>query len=190
MHSRKSQAYRTKASAKFRDESNLVMFSSDVSARGMDYEGVSLVLQVGLTERAQYIHRLGRTARAGMEGQGILLICPFERCILGELKDLPINRMSTEEVDALCATPMRQELHRVWSTVSKNQELRLAGEQAYQAFLGYYNSNTRRLGWNSTTLVSTANLYATYLGLTSQPVLLKRTVGKMGLKGVPGLLVQ
>ena len=36
-----------------------------VSARGMDYPGVTFVLQVGLTEREQYIHRLGRTARAG-----------------------------------------------------------------------------------------------------------------------------
>merc|ERR1712137_984064 len=63
----KSQPYRTKASAKFRDQGNIVMFSSDVSARGMDYEGVTLVLQVGLTDKEQYIHRLGRTARAGME---------------------------------------------------------------------------------------------------------------------------
>ena len=43
------------------------------SSRGMDYPDVSLVVQVGLTERDQYIHRLGRTARAGKDGEGVML---------------------------------------------------------------------------------------------------------------------
>jgi superfamily II DNA/RNA helicase len=45
----------------------------------MDYPGVSFVLQVGVTSREQYIHRLGRTARAGKEGSGLILLAPFER---------------------------------------------------------------------------------------------------------------
>jgi ATP-dependent RNA helicase MSS116 len=55
IHSRKSQAQRTKTSDIFRDGKNLVLFSSDVSARGMDYPDVTFVLQVGLTEREQCI---------------------------------------------------------------------------------------------------------------------------------------
>ena len=44
----------------------LLLFTSDVSARGMDYPDVTAVVQVGLpSDRAQYVHRLGRTARAG-----------------------------------------------------------------------------------------------------------------------------
>ena len=39
----------------------------------MDYPDVTLVVQVGLTERDQYIHRLGRTARAGKDGEGVML---------------------------------------------------------------------------------------------------------------------
>jgi ATP-dependent RNA helicase MSS116 len=61
IHSRKSQSQRTKCSDEFRDGKNLILFSSDVSARGMDYPDITFVLQVGLTEREQYIHRLGRT---------------------------------------------------------------------------------------------------------------------------------
>lgn len=53
MHSRKSQSYRTKASDRFRSGNNLIMFSSDVSARGVDYPGVTLIVQVGLTTREQ-----------------------------------------------------------------------------------------------------------------------------------------
>eukprot|EP01036_Dinobryon_divergens_P031075 gene31075-40415_t len=65
IHSRKSQGARTRASDEFRLGKEVIMFSSDVSARGMDYPDVSLVVQVGTTSRDQYIHRLGRTARAG-----------------------------------------------------------------------------------------------------------------------------
>jgi ATP-dependent RNA helicase MSS116 len=54
------------------------MFSSDVTARGMDYPDVTLVLQMGMTTKDQYTHRLGRTARAGKEGSGLLLCAPFE----------------------------------------------------------------------------------------------------------------
>lgn len=63
IHSRKSQAVRTRTSDQFRDAHSAILFSSDVSARGMDYPDVTFVLQVGLTEREQYIHRLGRTVR-------------------------------------------------------------------------------------------------------------------------------
>ena len=66
IHSRKSQGHRTRISKDFRENSNKILFTSDVSARGMDYPGVSMVVQVGLpSDKAQYIHRIGRTARAG-----------------------------------------------------------------------------------------------------------------------------
>lgn len=47
IHSRKSQPQRDRASAQFRSDSRLVMFSSDVSARGVDYPNVTFVVQVG-----------------------------------------------------------------------------------------------------------------------------------------------
>lgn len=69
IHSRKSQSHRDKISTVFRENERQIMFTSDVSARGMDYPDISMVIQVGLPEsKAQYIHRLGRTARAGKSG--------------------------------------------------------------------------------------------------------------------------
>jgi ATP-dependent RNA helicase MSS116 len=53
IHSRKAQNARERASEQFRKSNNAVMFSSDVSARGMDYPDVTFVLQVGLTDRSQ-----------------------------------------------------------------------------------------------------------------------------------------
>lgn len=49
--------------------------------------------QVGLpADREQYIHRLGRTGRRGKEGQGILLLAPWEDFFLSTVKDLPIEK--------------------------------------------------------------------------------------------------
>ena len=71
----------------------MIMFTSDVSARGVDYPDITLIVQVGVTEREPYIHRLGRTARAasGIEGRGVLLLALFEYIYMEEqLKDLPL----------------------------------------------------------------------------------------------------
>ena len=72
MHSRKSQTQRNKMADQFRTQTGLCMFTSDVSARGMDYPDVSLVVQCGMpSDAAQYVHRLGRTGRAGKQVSGI-----------------------------------------------------------------------------------------------------------------------
>ena len=71
IHSRKSQPQRTRVAEQFRAGSRMLLFTSDVSARGMDYPDVTAVVQVGLpSDKAQYVHRLGRTARAGKAGGG------------------------------------------------------------------------------------------------------------------------
>ena len=65
LHSRKSQAYRSRVSLAFRDCASGVLVASDVAARGVDYPDVSLVLQLGAPDtREQYVHRIGRTGRA------------------------------------------------------------------------------------------------------------------------------
>ena len=62
---------------------------------------------------------------------------------------------------------------------------------AYQAWLGFYNSNLKHLGWNQSTLVERANDWAVGCVFQREPPSLQaKTVGKMGLKGVPGLRVE
>lgn len=73
------------------------MFTTDVSARGVDYPDVSLVLQVGVPpNKDQYIHRIGRTGRAGKDGKSILLISPYEKKFLSELASIPIRLVPME----------------------------------------------------------------------------------------------
>ena len=181
IHSRKSQSYRTKVASTFRAAKEGILLSSDVSARGMDYPDVTAVVQVGLpSSREQYIHRLGRTGRAGKEGEGLLVLDPAESGFLAKLNDLPIQKLEHQAVP---------------SEVNAQVEKALAGvpfqlkSQAYQAWLGFYNSNLKQMRWDKPTLVQEANKWCTHAGLSSPPPLQKSTISKMGLKGVPGLVV-
>ncbi|XXQ38371.1 ATP-dependent RNA helicase [Plasmodiophora brassicae] len=188
MHSRKSQAARTKIADQFRKGSGLIMFTSDVSARGVDYPDVSLIVQVGLTTREQYIHRVGRTARAGRQGRGILLLAPFEQAMLGDLQDLPIKDIAGTPVVANARKSL--EMNLALSDVPKDAALVKAGAQAYQAFLGFYNSHLRALTWSKDKLVAMANQFATIMGLKQVPAMQKKTVAVMGLRNTPGLRIE
>ncbi|VVB17904.1 unnamed protein product [Arabis nemorensis] len=178
IHSRKPQSYRTRVSNEFRKSKGLILVTSDVSARGVDYPDVTLVLQVGLPkDREQYIHRLGRTGRKGKEGEGILLLAPWEEYFVSSLKDLPITKSPLPSIEpetikkvqkALCHVEMRNK------------------EAAYQAWLGYYIS-IKMIGRDKDRLVELANEFSRSMGLDNPPAIPKLILGKMGLKNVPGL---
>jgi ATP-dependent RNA helicase MSS116, mitochondrial len=191
IHSRKSQAVRQKASDKFRKATTAVLFSSDVSARGMDYPDVTFVLQVGLTNRAQYIHRLGRTARAGKEGKGGLLLALEEETFMTqtELQDLPLIKVPMTPNGTTTTASTSCPLMHALNSVARDKELKESAEQAYRAWLGYYNGHLKKVGWNKKQLVVAANLWVKDIGI-EQPKIQRKTVGKMGLKGVPGLLLE
>ncbi|DBA01298.1 TPA: LOW QUALITY PROTEIN: hypothetical protein N0F65_001803, partial [Lagenidium giganteum] len=183
MHSRKSQSYRTKTAETFRKGKKVVMFSSDVSARGVDYPDVTLVLQVGLTDRDQYIHRLGRTARAGMQGEGVLVLADFEKTLLNDLSDLPLEKKSLQ------ANVRRNKLKtsRALATIKRGSDLERSAQQAYQAWLGFYNTHLKRLRLDKIQLAQIARDYSNNIGLNEVPKLEKRTLRKMNLFGVPGI---
>ncbi|GFF42112.1 ATP-dependent RNA helicase mss116, mitochondrial [Aspergillus lentulus] len=93
IHSQLTQARRTRSSDFFRAAKSAILFSSDVTARGMDFPDVTHVIQVSIPrDRATYIHRLGRTARANKTGEGWVLthrgeLPEFDR----QLEGIPLN---------------------------------------------------------------------------------------------------
>ncbi|GMH22549.1 hypothetical protein Nepgr_024392 [Nepenthes gracilis] len=178
IHSRKPQSYRTRVSDEFRKSKGLILVTSDVSARGVDYPDVTLVIQMGLpSDREQYIHRLGRTGRKGKEGQGILLLAPWEEFFLHTIKDLPITKAPMPMVDP----DVRKKVERALSQVEMKNK-----ESAYQAWLGYYNSN-KIVGRDKYKLVELANEFSRSMGLDNPPAIPKLIIGKMGLRNIPGL---
>ncbi|KAI5428697.1 DEAD-box ATP-dependent RNA helicase 31 [Lathyrus oleraceus] len=133
---------------------------------------------VGLpADREQYIHRLGRTGRRGKEGQGILLLAPWEEFFLATAKDLPIGKAPVPSVDP----DTKKKVERALSNMEMKNK-----EAAYQAWLGYYNSN-KKAGKDKYRLVELANEFSRCMGLDSPPAIPKLVLGKMGLKNIPGL---
>jgi len=194
LHSKKSQGYRNRVSNQFREASSGILFTSDVSARGVDYPGVSHVVQFGMpSSKEQYIHRLGRTGRAGAEGKGWLVLGPFESLFLEELKKIKIGK-NQELIDLLNKSTLDETDETMQSLLDRvqngDQVLNKSGEGAYQAFLGYYLGQMKRMRMKrKEKLVEIANDFSSSMGFRSPPVLGKNMVGKMGLKGVEGLLV-
>ncbi|GAA5839658.1 hypothetical protein JCM5353_003332 [Sporobolomyces roseus] len=101
IHSKKSQDQRTRASDLFRRATAgySVLVTSDVSARGVDYPGVTRVIQVGIPgSRDLYIHRVGRTGRAGKSGRGDLVLLPWESGFVSwQLNDIPLKPCTVGE---------------------------------------------------------------------------------------------
>ena len=94
MHSKLEARMRLKSWLRFQQQTRGVLCTSDVSARGMDYRDVTLVLQCGLpASRQQFIHRLGRTARAGKAGRAVLVLAEQERRFLDDLRVGPVRAM-------------------------------------------------------------------------------------------------
>ncbi|KAK8520917.1 hypothetical protein V6N13_077049 [Hibiscus sabdariffa] len=181
IHSRKPQIYRTRISDEFKESKRLILVTSDVSARGMDYPDVTLVIQVGIpSDREQYIHRLGRTGREGKDGEGILLIAPWEEYFLDEIKDLPLEKLSLPDMDPDVKQKLEFSMAKIDGSVK---------EAAYHAWLGYYNS-IREIGRDKTTLVELANQFSQSIGLQRPPSLFRKTALKMGLKDIPGIRIR
>ncbi|KAL2159014.1 hypothetical protein VTH06DRAFT_3045 [Thermothelomyces fergusii] len=99
IHSKLSQPARTRSADDFRQAKSAILFSSDVSARGMDFPNVTHVIQVHLPQdRDLYIHRIGRTGRAGKQGEAYLLAADVEiPAARNRLPGLPIKRCTDLE---------------------------------------------------------------------------------------------
>ena len=86
IHGNKSQAQRERAIAAFKSGEVPVLVATDIAARGIDIPGVSHVVNFDLPDvPEQYVHRIGRTARAGADGIAIAFCAPDER---GNLRDI------------------------------------------------------------------------------------------------------
>ena len=89
IHGNKSQAQRTRALDGFREGTVPILVATDIAARGIDVSGVSHVFNFELPNVAeQYVHRIGRTARAGADGIALSYVAPDERAYLRDIEKL------------------------------------------------------------------------------------------------------
>ncbi|MGP1276366.1 MAG: DEAD/DEAH box helicase [Caulobacterales bacterium] len=89
IHGNKSQNQREKALDAFKTGDVRVLVATDIAARGLDIDGVELVVNFELPNVPEsYVHRIGRTARAGAEGRAVALVAPDERGLLQDIEKL------------------------------------------------------------------------------------------------------
>ena len=99
IHGDKSQSARSKALSQFKLKRVRVMVATDVAARGIDISGLPYVVNFDLPKVAEdYIHRIGRTGRAGCEGQGVSLVSADEIDLLSAAESL-IGKTLRREID-------------------------------------------------------------------------------------------
>ncbi|MBN1825473.1 MAG: DEAD/DEAH box helicase [Candidatus Eisenbacteria bacterium] len=89
IHGNKSQAARTRALEGFKQGRFRVLVATDVAARGLDVDDITHVINYDLPVEAEtYVHRIGRTARAGADGDAISFCCAEDRAYLRDIERL------------------------------------------------------------------------------------------------------
>jgi ATP-dependent RNA helicase RhlE len=96
IHANKSQGARTRTMEDFRSGSIRILIATDLAARGIDVDGISHVFNYELPEVAEtYIHRIGRTARAGASGRAVALCDSEEKPLLKAIEKLMRQNVAT-----------------------------------------------------------------------------------------------
>jgi ATP-dependent RNA helicase RhlE len=89
IHGNKSQGQRIRALDDFKEGRAAILVATEVAARGLDIDGLPHVVNFELpTVPEDYVHRIGRTGRAGLEGDAISLVCIDEADLLGDIERL------------------------------------------------------------------------------------------------------
>jgi ATP-dependent RNA helicase RhlE len=104
IHGNKSQNARQRALGAFRDGQVRVLVATDIAARGIDVDGISHVINFELpNEPESYVHRIGRTARAGARGVALSFCDAAERTYLREIERLTRARIAVVEAHPFAA---------------------------------------------------------------------------------------
>ncbi len=108
IHGNKSQGARTKALADFKQNNIRVLVATDIAARGIDIDQLPHVINFELPNVAEdYVHRIGRTGRAGATGEAISLVEPEEYKFLQGIEKLIKQKLPRETLPVISVAPER-----------------------------------------------------------------------------------
>lgn len=100
LHAMISQQQRLSALARFKSNTVKMLIATDVASRGLDIPTVQLVINHNVPRvPKEYIHRVGRTARAGRVGKAITLVSPYDIEALQEIEKLINTKLTEFKID-------------------------------------------------------------------------------------------
>lgn len=136
IHSEKTQGARRRALQEFKDGKLQVLVATEVAARGLDITGLDFVVNLNLPFFTEdYVHRIGRTGRAGAKGTAISLVSPAEEYKLTLIEDLIGSRIKRQKVKGFEVTeqpPLNQRKVKVAPSIAeKKKQTRPGAKPSY-----------------------------------------------------------
>ncbi|KAI0986167.1 hypothetical protein GJ496_002069 [Pomphorhynchus laevis] len=139
IHGRQKQAKRTSTFLEFCQASKGILICTDVAARGLDIPAVDWIVQYDPPDDPkEYIHRVGRTARAGASGNALLMLAPSELGLLRYLRVAGVSSINEFKFSWSKIANVQNELENI---ISKNYFLHMAGRDAYKSYVRAYASH-------------------------------------------------
>ncbi len=131
IHGNKSQNARTAALANFKSGTVKVMVATDIAARGLDIDQLPQVVNFDLPNVPEdYVHRIGRTGRAGASGQAVSLVCGEEVKQLRDIEKLIGRHIDRKEVDGFAPAQALPQTQLTQNTKSNQGNKQAAGKPA------------------------------------------------------------
>lgn len=138
------QAKRVNNLTIFNQSKNGVMMATDVIARGIDFDHVDLIIQVDVPQDPSfYIHRIGRTARKGLDGHAILLLNKNELDYvdyMGE-KQIPLEEHSDQDIKKHKLSELDQFATKIRKMMLVDKDFIIKGSKAYVSFVRSYDEH-------------------------------------------------
>ena len=196
LHGKLRQSTRSQISSRFRQKpKGVTLLTTDVSARGVDYPDVTHVVQVGAADsRETYIHRLGRTGRAGKQGKGLLILPEIESYFLNELKGLDVALDPNIQAQ-LVSEPSKSVMDELGpiaaeARAGRDPKLLRAATDTYQAMVSYYFQRASQRRGSELDIVTTINRMVEDIGMRELPAISSSRAKRFGCDRVPGLNIR
>jgi ATP-dependent RNA helicase MSS116 len=173
LHSKMSSGAAKKSESVFQGCSECFLLSSNLTARGMDFPNVTVVIQVGPSPPELYVQRVGRSGRGGNKGKGILLLVDEEKdAMMNNLK----KNVSTTEVKLDYAP------NKITSQLTK-------ADQGFKSLIGAYNTEAKMLKWKMKDIVGVIKNIFTGAGQII-PTITQQYAKKAKVDASDGLIIE